>query len=163
GNQSTDTDIRGMGSALIPPNPMTLILQQADSLKLTRDQADSLATLNRVFSNTFDDIWTPVGQKLAALPANYDRRAAYAEYRAARERSIDALLKLVPLVRGMLTPQQLQSLPNLVATSLDTRYLASVRSSTAGGANMGALAMLAQMGWTGGTVDASATAVMLHR
>lgn len=159
----TDTELRGMGGILIPPNPMTLILQRADSLKLTRVQADSLATLNRLYAITFEDTWMPVAQKLAALPVNYNRSAAYQQYRAAREASIDALMKLVPDIRGLLTRAQLRQLPTQAITSLDTRYLASVRSSTAGGANMGALAMLAQMGWAGGTVDASATAVMLHR
>ncbi|MEO7998232.1 MAG: TonB-dependent receptor [Gemmatimonadaceae bacterium] len=163
GNQSTDTELRGMGGTLIPPNPMTLILAQADSLKLTREQADSLATLNRTYSIAFEEIWTPVAQALAALPAIYDRKAAYAQYRAARESSIDVLLRMAPSVRRMLSREQLRRLPTQALTSLDTRYLASVRSSTAGGASMGALAMLAQMGWTGGTVDASATAVMLHR
>ena len=163
GNQTTDAELRGMGGTLIPPNPMTLILAQADSLKLTRVQADSLAMLNRVYSIAFEDIWTPVAQSLAALPASYDRKAAYDKYRAAREASIDVLLRIAPDVRGVLTRAQLRRLPTQALTSLDTRYLASVRSSTAGGASMGALAMLAQMGWAGGFVDASATAVMLHR
>ncbi|MEP6834585.1 MAG: TonB-dependent receptor [Gemmatimonas sp.] len=163
GRQSTDTELRGMGGTLIPPNPMTLILTQADSLNLTRAQADSLAMLNRVYTIAFEDIWTPVAQSLAALPVNYDRKAAYEKYREAREASIDVLLRIASDVRGMLTRTQLRRLPTQALTSLDTRYLASVRSSTAGGASMGALAMLAQMGWAGGTVDASATAVMLHR
>ena len=163
GIRPTDVELRSMGGTLIPANPMTLILQQADSLKLTREQADSLATLNRVYSMAFEDTWTPVAQKLAALPDIYDRGAAYQQYRVAREASIDVLMKLAPDIRGLLSRVQLLRLPTLAVTSLDTRYLASVRSSTAGGANMGALAMLAQLGWAGGTVDASATAVMLHR
>ncbi|MBC8088608.1 MAG: carboxypeptidase regulatory-like domain-containing protein [Phycisphaerae bacterium] len=163
GTLPTDVELRGMGGTLIPPNPITLILQQADSLKLTRMQADSLATLNRSYSVAFEETWMPLAQQLAALPVKYDRSAAYQRYRLARESSIDVLMKLAPDIRGLLTRAQLRRLPTQALTSLDTRYLASVRSSTAGGANMGALAMLAQMGWAGGTVDASATAVMLHR
>lgn len=159
----TDAELRSMGGTLIPPNPMTLILQQTDSLKLTREQADSLATINREYSMSFENIWMPVATKLAALPVKYDRGEAYQEYRRAREATIDELIKLAPTVRSMLSKPQLRQLPTQALTSLDTRYLASVRSSTTGGANMGALAMLAQMGWAGGTVDASATAVMLHR
>lgn len=159
----TDAELRSMGGTLIPPNPITLILQQTDSLKLTREQADSLATINREYSLSFEDIWMPVATKLAALPANYDRGQAYQDYRKARESTIDVLMKLAPMVRSMLSKSQLRQLPTQALTSLDTRYLASVRSSTTGGASMGALAMLAQMGWAGGTVDASATAVMLHR
>ena len=48
-------------------------------------------------------------------------------------------------------------------TSLDRRYLAAIRSSTAGGANLGALGLLAQIGWAGGTIDPSSAAVMIHR
>ena len=152
-----------MSGALIPPNPMALILTQADSLRLTRRQADSISTLNRRYALAFDSIWTPVARYLATLPPDYDRGEAYARYRAARAASVDALLAIVPSVRNLLTPEQRRQLPTLVASSLDTRYLASVRSSTAGGANLGIMGMLAQMGWMGGTVDASGTAVMLHR
>jgi hypothetical protein len=78
---------------------------------------------------------------------------------------VDALTRLVPHVRGLLSAEQLRRLPPLVASSLDTRWLASVRSSTAGGASLGALGMLAQMGWAGGMVDASggSQSVMVHR
>jgi hypothetical protein len=165
GTRSNEQDIRGMSGALIPANPMTLILQQADSLRLTRRQADSLATLNRAYSLAFGEIWTPVATYLAALPERYDRAAAYERYRRAREASVDTLVRLVPHVRGLLTAEQLRRLPTLAATSLDARYLASVRSSTAGGASLGALGLLAQLGWAGGSVDASGgnQAVMIHR
>jgi hypothetical protein len=163
GARSTDQDIRGMSSTLIPQNPMTLIMREADSLKLTRKQADSISSLNRVYAVTYDSIWTPVAKYLAGLPEQYDRAAAYDRYRSAREETIGVLMKLVPVVRDLLTPDQIRRLPTTAATSLDRRYLAAVRSSTAGGANMGALGLLAQMGWTGGTIDPSATAVMIHR
>jgi hypothetical protein len=165
GTKSTDQDIRGMSGALIPANPMSRILARADSLKLTRVQADSLSMLNRRYSIRFDSIWTPVAKYLAALPADYDRGEAYERYREARVRSVDALIAVVPAVRALLTPQQLRQLPSFVTTSLDVRYLASVRSSTAGGANLGALGMLAQMGWAGGQVDASSgqQSIMIHR
>jgi hypothetical protein len=165
GNKPSDQEITGMSGALIPANPMTLILQQSDSLKLTRQQADSLSTLNRVYSRAFTSIWTPVAKYLAALPPEYDRAGAYSRYRKAREASVDALMKLAPSIRGLLTPVQLRALPAQVMSSLDTRYLASVRSSTAGGADMGVLGMLAQMGWMGGTVDASggSQTIMVHK
>ena len=72
-------------------------------------------------------------------------------------------MRLAPAVRELLTSDQLRMLPSTAVTSLDRRYLAAVRSSTAGGANMGALGLLAQMGWSGGTIDPSAAAVMIHR
>ena len=165
GTKSTDADIRGMGGALIPTNPMSRILARADSLHLGRLQADSIASLNRSYSIRFDAIWTPVARYLAALPREYDRSVAYERYREARVQSVDALIALVPLVRAVLTTEQLRQLPTFVTTSLDVRYLASVRSSTAGSANLGALGMLAQMGWAGGMVDASGgqQSIMIHR
>jgi hypothetical protein len=163
GPRSTDQDIRGMSSTLIPQNAMSLIMRQADSLKLTRKQADSISALNRVYVITYDSIWNPVAKYLAGLPGDYDRAAAYDRYRRAREETIDVLIKLAPAVRDLLTPEQFRMLPATATTSLDRRYLSAVRSSTAGGANMGALGLLAQMGWNGGTVDPSAAAVMIHR
>ena len=163
GSRSTDQDIRGMSSTLIPQNAMSLIMRQADSLKLTRKQADSISALNRVYVVAYDSIWTPVAKYLAGLPEQYDRAAAYDRYRRAREETIDVLMRLAPAVRDLLTPDQMRMLPSTAVTSLDRRYLAAVRSSTAGGANMGALGLLAQMGWSGGTIDPSAAAVMIHR
>jgi hypothetical protein len=163
GTRSTDQDIRGMSSTLIPQNAMSLIMRQADSLKLTRKQADSISALNRVYAVAYDSIWNPVAKYLAGLPEQYDRAAAYDRYRQAREQTIDVLIQLAPAVRELLTSEQLRMLPSTATTSLDRRYLSAVRSSTAGGANMGALGLLAQMGWNGGTVDPSAAAVMIHR
>ncbi|MEO5567107.1 MAG: hypothetical protein ABIR92_01355, partial [Gemmatimonadaceae bacterium] len=163
GAKTTEQDMRSMGVALLPPNPIAMILGQSDSLRLTRIQADSLATLNRKYAIAYESIWLPVGKYLSSLPAEYDSRLAYQRYRTARQSSIDMLAGLAPVVRALLTPEQIRKLPTQVTTSLDTRYLASIRSSTAGGAAVGVMGMLAQMGWTGGTVDPNASAVFIHR
>ncbi|MDB4908916.1 MAG: hypothetical protein JWO05_3700 [Gemmatimonadetes bacterium] len=163
GARSSEQDIRGMSAALIPQNPMGWIMREADTLHLTRVQADSISTLNRVYAVAYDSIWTPVARYLVALPPEYDRAEAYARYRGAREATIDVLRALAPAVRALLSEEQLRRLPATTLTSLDRRYLAAVRSSTAGGASLGALGMLAQMGWNGGTVDPSSSAVMIHR
>src|SRR4029078_3064299 len=80
-------------------------------------------------------IWSPVAKYLAALPDNYDRDAAYTRYRHAREASVDLLVKLVPDIKRVVTADQRRKLPSLVASYLDTRYLASIRSGTAGAGN----------------------------
>jgi len=163
GVRSTDQDIRGMSATLIPQNPMLLIMRQADTLRLTRKQADSISSLNRAYAVAMDSIWTPVAKALASLPTDYDRGSAYSRYREAREATIDVLMTIAPTVRGLLSAEQLRLLPPTTVTSLDLRYLAAVRSSTTGGANLGALGLLAQMGWAGGTIDPSSAAVMIHR
>ena len=113
-------------------NPMAAILRQADTLELTPQQADSIAVLNRGFTIKLDSIWTPIAKYLAALPDKYDQDDAYDRYRTAREMSVDALIKIAPAVRSLLTDDQMRKLPTFITPFLDRRYLASVRSGTAG-------------------------------
>ncbi|HMI55739.1 MAG TPA: hypothetical protein VK494_06105, partial [Gemmatimonadaceae bacterium] len=98
-------------------------------------QADSIATMNRRYVIRLDSIWSPVAKYLAALPDNYNKDEAYSHYQRAREGSVDMLIKLVPEIKRLLTPEQRRKLPPFILNYLDTRYLASIRSGTAGGAN----------------------------
>jgi hypothetical protein len=113
-------------------NPMATILRSADTLDLSQPQADSIAVMNRAYTLKLDSIWSPVAKYLAALPDQYDQGEAYDRYRVAREASVDALIQLAPIVKGLLTPAQVRQLPTYVAPFLDRRYLASVRSGTMG-------------------------------
>jgi Carboxypeptidase regulatory-like domain len=113
-------------------NPMAAILRQADTLELTSEQADSIAVLNRAFTIKLDSAWSPVAKYLAALPKDYDQGDAYGRYREAREVSVDALMKVAPAVRSLLTAEQMRRLPTYITPFLDHRYLASVRSGSAG-------------------------------
>jgi hypothetical protein len=114
------------------PNPLGTILRQQDSLRLTGPQADSLATLNRTYTIRNDAIWAPVTKHFADLPDSYDHDAAYDKYMSARRATIDLLTDLAPAVKGLLTPDQRRKLPSFIASYLDPRYLASIRSGTAG-------------------------------
>jgi hypothetical protein len=113
-------------------NPMAVMLRSADSLQLTAVQADSLVSMNRWYSVRLDSIWTPAARYFAALPAGYDRNEAYARYKASREASVDLLVTIAPALRNLLTASQRRALPSLVAAYLDTRFLATIRSGTAG-------------------------------
>jgi len=113
-------------------NPMDAILRDAATLKLSSDQADSIATMNRRYVIQLDSIWTPVTRYYAALPEVYDQGDAYERYRRAREASVDVLLGIVPSVKSLLTAEQLRKLPDLITAYLDLRYLAAVRSGTSG-------------------------------
>jgi hypothetical protein len=131
-------------------NPLRQILSQADSMMLTRVQADSIASLNRWYTVRLDSIWTPIAKKLAELPEGYDQDEAYALYRQGREASVDQLMKVVPLVNGMLSSAQKRKL-GFMAQYMDTRYLAYVRSGTASGGMgigipIGAEMMMAESG-----------------
>jgi hypothetical protein len=125
------------GSGSVTINPMAQILRQQDSLQLTSIQADSIATMNRRFLIRQSAIWAPVVKEFAALEDRYDRDRAYFRYKQAREASIDLLRTLAPAVRGLLTAEQRRKLPAIVASHLDQRYLASIRSGTMGGGDFG--------------------------
>ena len=118
----------GTGSV---PNPMAQILRQQDSLRLTAQQADSIAALNRWYSIRVDSIWSPVAKYLSDLPSAYDQDEAYDHYLSARRASVDLLARLAPTVKGLLTVEQLRKLPTFVSSYLEPRYLASIRSGTA--------------------------------
>ena len=125
----------GSGAGLV--NPMAMMLRQLDTLRLTPKQADSVATLNRWYSIRLDSIWSPLIAYFAALPTHYDEGEAYDRYVRGREASVDLLLKLSPELRGLLTADQRRKLPAFVASYLDPRYLAAIRSGTEGLANSG--------------------------
>ncbi len=118
-------------------NPMQQLLQQADTLKLTRKQADSLATLNRLYVLKSDSVWTPVARFLADLPDRYNHDDAYGRYRRAREETVDVLIRVVPGIRGLLTPDQIRVLPDQLVQFLDKRTLQGIRSGTVGGNRFG--------------------------
>ena len=113
-------------------NPIATILRQQDSLHLTGAQADSLATMNRSYTIRNDALWSPVARYFANLPNGYDKNEAYDRYMSARGATIDQLIILGPTIKALLTPEQRRKLPSFVASYLEPRYLASIRSGTAG-------------------------------
>jgi hypothetical protein len=114
------------------PNPLATILRQQDTLKLTGLQADSLATLNRMYTIRNDAVWAPVTKAFAELPDSYDRDDAYAKYMHARKATIDLLIQLSPSIKSLLSSEQRRKLPAFIQSYLEPRYLASIRSGTAG-------------------------------
>lgn len=113
-------------------NPLSAILRNADTLQLTGLQADSLTFLNGQYARRIDAIWAPIVKQLAALPDRYDRDEAYATFVVGRRLTIDMLARLAPDVLTLLTPSQRRALPIEVQSHLNTRYLATIRSGTAG-------------------------------
>jgi hypothetical protein len=108
------------------------LLREQDTLKLTGPQADSLATLNRKYTIANDRLWTPLAKQFADLPNGYDHDEVYAKYMQARRATIDLLSDLAPHIKGLLTAEQRRRLPPFIASYLEPRYLASIRSGTAG-------------------------------
>jgi hypothetical protein len=135
GNKAPEPMLKAIYGGGGIPNPLSTILRQADTLELTGPQADSIATMNRRYVVSLDSIWSPVAKYLAALPDNYNKDEAYSRYQRAREASVDMLIKVVPDIKRLLTAEQRRKLPAFIASYLDTRYLASIRSGTAGAGN----------------------------
>jgi hypothetical protein len=132
GNKLPEALIKAIyqGGGLV--NPLAQILRSSDTLKLTAKQADSLATLNRWYLIRLDSVWSPIAKQLATMPDRYDEGLAYATYRRGREGTVDLLKHLAPKIKGVLSVPQQRMLPALVTSYLDNRYLASIRSGTAG-------------------------------
>jgi hypothetical protein len=139
--------VYGSGGIL---NPMAQILRQSDTLELTGPQADSIASMNRSYTIRLDSIWTPAAKRLADLPDRYDQGAAYDIYKSSREASVDLLIKVAPALNALLTEEQKRKLPSLVASYIDARYLAGIRSGTAGNTAGGPFMMMGPMGGGGG-------------
>lgn len=101
------------------PNPMNMILQQQDSLELTRLQADSLALLSYKFALFTDSVWTPVSYALAAL--NIRRQIGLSGLRPGT-RTDGRLSVLVPTAKGILSPSQRRKHPPQSRTTWTTGY-----------------------------------------
>lgn len=143
------------------PNPLATILRDQDTLKLSSDQADSLATMNRRYTVRLDSIWAPIAKEYASLPDGYDKDRVYLKYVKAREASIDILRNYAPAVKKLLSSAQFRQLPAFLSTSLDDRYLKSIRSGTAGGG--GGMPMMgggANMVMAGGMGGGATTVIM---
>jgi hypothetical protein len=119
-------------------NPMAQLLRSMDTLGLSGVQADSIASMNRRYTIRLDSVWSPVAKYLASLPEQYDQGEAYERYTRARKATVDMLITTAPTINRLLTSDQKRKLPALVASYLDTRYLAGIRSGTAGGGAGGA-------------------------
>jgi hypothetical protein len=113
-------------------NPLATILRDQDTLRLTSIQADSVATMNRQYVIKLDGIWSPLIKEFSTLPDAYDQDEVYHRYIVARRQTVDLLRQIAPTVKSLLTDEQFRKLPAFVASYLDTRYLASIRSGTAG-------------------------------
>jgi uncharacterized membrane protein YgcG len=131
-------------------NPMAQLLRSMDTLGLVGWQADSIASMNRRYTIRLDSIWSPVARDLAALPERYDQGEAYERYTRARKATVDMLIASAPVIDRLLTAEQKRKLPALVASYLDTRYLAGIRSGTTGGGAGGAFGGFGGGGGGGG-------------
>jgi hypothetical protein len=94
------------------PDPYQGILEESDSLLLTRNQSDSLAAIDTRYRAHMDTIWTALATYLAALPDHFDTKAVLERQESvvgdAWEYSRQDVKRTLPAV---LSPVQLRILP----------------------------------------------------
>jgi hypothetical protein len=127
GNKVTEAQLRGFSTGIVI-NPMARILAAADELKLSRQQADSIAKLSRGYTLFIDSLWVPTAKYMAELGDQYNRGHAQERFVAVRNAAIDYLMKVVPNVRSLLTGGQKRVLPQQVSLYLEPRFLENLRN-----------------------------------
>jgi hypothetical protein len=118
---------RGVG------NPLDMVLRQRDSLRLSPEQADSIASFTKQYNAAVDSIWTPIAKYLAALGDKYDADEAYERVRTGQNAMLDVLVRFGPRAKQMLTADQVRKLPPFIAAFLDESAIRQMRP----GVNMG--------------------------
>jgi hypothetical protein len=103
------------------------ILSEGDSLLLTRDQEDSLTAARARYAIATDSLWENLGERLAALPDNFDAGAALRDADETTDRFWEVVHEQAPIVKRILSPLQLRLVPTLVATLLNAPKPARVQ------------------------------------
>ncbi len=116
------------------PDLFAITLQQADSLLLSREQVDTLQKVRAAYRVQMDSVWTSLANHLANLPDSYDPHDAYTRASGtidgAWELTRDVLKRSLP---GILNPVQIQLLPSVVKTLLDSTGPLRIRIFITGG------------------------------
>jgi hypothetical protein len=114
-------------------NPFDLMLRQMDTLQLTTEQADSLASLNRIYTRFRDETWRPVARYLAGLPDDYDLAEAWDKVKAAQNAVLEKMVVLGPTAKKLLTREQLNKLPVFISIYLDEASIRAIRPGNTNG------------------------------
>jgi hypothetical protein len=115
------------------PNPFDQILRQMDTLQLTTEQADSLAALNKIYSQFKEETWRPIAKYLAALPDDYDLSEAWDKVKAAQNAILDKLIVLGPAAKDVLTKEQVNRLPPFIMVFMDEQTIKAYRPGNSNG------------------------------
>lgn len=116
------------------PDPYRSLLEQSDSLLLTKSQLAALQTAAESYHVRVDSLWLDLSMHLASLPDRYDSEAAVAR----AERTIDAAWELTRLdvqraLTAILDPVQRTLLPFPAKMFFEARERLSVRMFNAAG------------------------------
>ena len=127
---------RTSGAATIRnvPDLYSQILQQADSLLISREQVELLQQARAAYRVRLDSVWTGLAIYLADLPDRYDAAVAYKRAEEATDGAWELTrLDLRRALPGILSTVQLQLLPSLVRTVYLAKEPLHIRVFIAGG------------------------------
>jgi len=116
------------------PDLYGLVLQQSDSLLLSRDQAEGLQKARAAYRARMDSLWTDLASYLAELPDRYDSHAAYKR----AEDAIDGAWEVTRIdlktnLPAILNAVQVQLLPSVVKSLVNSSGPVRIRVFIAGG------------------------------
>jgi hypothetical protein len=115
------------------PDPYKDILDESDSLLLTRSQSDAIEAADSAYKVRVDSVWTDVSEYLAALPKDFDSKDALKHQEAA----VDSAWELTKLdvqrtLPKILSPIQLRLLPWIPAFLMKTTGKVGIRMFMSG-------------------------------
>jgi len=117
------------------PDPYRPLLQQTDSLLLSREQVEAIQQVQAAYRVRMDSVWRALAEHLATLPDQFDTRDAYRRANSAIEAGWEiSRLDVQKTLRTILNPVQLQLLPNITKLLYTAdRPLQGIRIFIAGG------------------------------
>jgi hypothetical protein len=110
------------------PDPYAGILEETDSLLLTRDQVDALQKADTAYRLRMDSVWTELSEYLANLPDHFDG----AEALKRQEAGVDSAWEVSKIdiqtnLPKILSPIQLRLLPWVAAELMKTTGKVQIR------------------------------------
>lgn len=110
------------------PDLYQMVLQQTDSLLLSRDQVESLQRARATYRARLDSVWTGLAQTLADLPDDYDSRAAYRTASGTIDEAWELTrLELKRTLPEILNRVQIQLLPGVVRSLVQSTAPVRIR------------------------------------
>jgi hypothetical protein len=102
-------------------SPYESIIDEADSLLLSREQVERLRTGDAAYQVRVDSIWTALGKELALLDDDYNAATATQKTEDATDRAWEVARDEVAAIKEILSPLQFSLAPGVV------QYLATVK------------------------------------
>mgnify|MGYP001556799017 CR=1 FL=1 len=110
------------------PDPYSSILEESDSLLLTRDQAEAIQKADTAYRQRMDSVWTALSEYLAGLGDDYNPTEALKRQEAAVDEGWEiSRLDVQHTLPSILSPIQLRLLPGIPGMLLKAKEKVQIR------------------------------------